>query len=333
MTATFTTHHCITGSMLRVFRHAGVDLSEDMLLGLGAGVGFFYWHMKGMPPMLLGRGNVHRPGTEGLEVDTSRRLGVGVERFVTSSSKKAHTALLAELEAGRPVMMQVDMGFLPYFDFPEEYHFGGHVIVVLGMEGEAFLVADRDEVIHRVGEAALREARGSKHKPFPPAHMWYRFDFSAAHPPSPEGLRAALAQNADAMLHGPIANLGVRGIEKAAGLVPKWPSKLSEEVLRRACLENFIFIDATGGTGGGMFRLMYGRFLREAAALLETPELETLAAQSTACGHAWDAIAEVFSAVSEGQRPPDALGELKPALLDLAAAERSLWEGLAALAE
>ena len=62
----YETHHCVTGSMLHIYRFYGHELSEEMLLGLGAGIGFLYWHQKGVPPMFAGRGNVHRPGVEGL---------------------------------------------------------------------------------------------------------------------------------------------------------------------------------------------------------------------------------------------------------------------------
>ena len=54
---TYKTHHCVTGSMLHVYHFNSHQLSEDMLLGLGAGVGFFYWHMKdqtwGHPEMVI----------------------------------------------------------------------------------------------------------------------------------------------------------------------------------------------------------------------------------------------------------------------------------------
>ena len=55
------THHCITGSMRHVFEFHDHPISEEMLLGLGAGVGFFYWHMKGQSPMYLGRANAALP--------------------------------------------------------------------------------------------------------------------------------------------------------------------------------------------------------------------------------------------------------------------------------
>lgn len=39
------THHCVTGSMLHVYQFHDCPISEELLLGIGAGVGFIYWHM------------------------------------------------------------------------------------------------------------------------------------------------------------------------------------------------------------------------------------------------------------------------------------------------
>ncbi|MEW6092990.1 MAG: BtrH N-terminal domain-containing protein, partial [Chloroflexota bacterium] len=79
------THHCVTGSIRNVYEFHGYPISEDLLLGLGAGVGFVYWHMKGTLPFYGGRANVGRPGEEGLEKTAGRRTGVRVESFQTGS--------------------------------------------------------------------------------------------------------------------------------------------------------------------------------------------------------------------------------------------------------
>ena len=67
-------------------------------------------------------------------------------------------------------MIHVDMGFLSYFDLPDGYHFGGHVIVVAGYDPETrqVLIADRDEELHPVSLEDLEKARGSTFKPFSP---------------------------------------------------------------------------------------------------------------------------------------------------------------------
>ena len=50
-----------------------------------------------------------------MEEIAGQRTGVEVKTYTTSSVRKAEQAMLAMLDAGQPVMLQVDMGFLPYF--------------------------------------------------------------------------------------------------------------------------------------------------------------------------------------------------------------------------
>ena len=325
-----TTHHCVTGSMRHIYVYNNHPTSEEMLLGLGAGVGFIYWHMKGQPPFLGGRANVGRPGEEGLERTAGRRTGVRVERFQTGNAKKAEQALLDMLGAGQPVMIQVDMGYLPYFHFPKEYHFGGHAVVVAGYDAATrqVLIADRDGELHPVSLADLARARGSKFKPFPPQHTWYTFDFSRKRQPQPDEIRQAIHQVTAGMLRPPIANLGVKGIAKAAERVLEWPQIMDEEQLRYTCFNAFIFIDATGGTGGGLFRYMYSRFLREAAALTGEGCLQESADEFQRVGDKWQAVAEMFKSTSQADQPAAALPEVSTRLRELADLEGRGWSRL-----
>jgi hypothetical protein len=325
------THHCVTGSMLHIYDFHRHPISEDMLLGLGAGLGFIYWHMKGMPPMFGGRGNVGRPGEEGLEVTAGRRTGVRVEKHYTGSAKKAEKVLLEMLEAGQPVMMNVDMGFLPYFtDLPDDFHFGGHVIAIGGYDAETrrALVADRDKPLHPVSLDDIAKARGSTFKPFPPRHMWFTFDFSRKRQPHPEEIRQAIREVSTTMLEGPISNIGVRGIRKAAKRTLKWPDTMNEEELRWACFNNFIFIDATGGTGGGIFRYMYGRFLEEGARITGDERLADVGSDMRSIGDLWQEVAMIFKRGSEIDNPVDVLAETTAPLMELADLEEVAWTRL-----
>ena len=225
----FTTHHCVTGSMRHVYAHHEHDLGEDLLLGIGSGVCFSYWHFKGQLPFMGGRGNTGRPSEEGMERTAGRRTGVAIEWHTTSSARKAERTLLEMLDAGQPVMIQCDMGFLPYFDFGDlDYHFGWHVVVVCGYDPAArqVLIADRDEALHLVPMEDLARARGSTFQPFPPKHKWYTFDFRQKRRPTAGEVRTAIAEQAQMMLEPPIRNIGVQGIRKAAQMIPKWPQKL-----------------------------------------------------------------------------------------------------------
>ena len=323
----FETHHCVTGSMRHIYEFHRCAISEDLLLGLGAGVGFVYWHMKGTTPFLGGRVNVGRPGEEGLEKTAGKRTGVRVERFQTESTRKAEKVVLELLSAGEPVMVQVDMGFLPYFHFSKKYHFGGHVVVVAGCDPEVqkVLVADRDGKLHPVSVKELTRARSSKFKPFPPRNTWYNFDFKDKRPPKPEELRQAIREVVTGMLRPPIANLGVKGIRTAAARVRLWPKLMDKEQLHYTCFNTFIFIDATGGTGGGLFRYMYARFLNEAEGILGDARLADISEQVRRIGDLWQNAAQVFKEAAAASDPSFLLHEAAALLLNIADHEQAAW--------
>ncbi len=318
------THHCVTGSMRHVYVYNDHPISEDMLLGIGAGVSFSYWHFKGAPPFMGGRG-MPKPSMEEI---AGQRTGVDLQPHTTTSARKARKALLDMLDAGRPVMVQCDMGFLPYFDFGgEEYHFGGHVVVVCGYDPEAdlALIADRDPELHSIPMADLEKARGSTHKPFPPGNRWYTFDFTHKRQPSATEVRQAIAEQAEPMLNPPIRNIGVKGIRKAAQMLPKWADTMHATELRVALFNAYIFISAIGGTGGGCFRYMFSRFLREAARITEDPRLEESAADFWRIGDQWEELGRWFLRTSEATDAASLLGESVASLSALADLEEVAW--------
>jgi hypothetical protein len=330
-----TTHHCVTGSMRHVYAYNDHDISEDMLLGIGRGVGFIYWHMKGTPPLIGGRANFERPSEEGLAKTTGRRTGVVVESYTTSSARKAERTLLEMLDAGQPVMIYCDMGFLPYFDFGDtEYHFGGHVVVVCGYDVETsqVLIADRDGV-YPVSMEDLEKARGSKYKPFPPKHKWYTFDFSNKRQPTADEVRQSIAEQVTGMLEPPIRNIGVKGIRKAAQRALKWPEQMDEDELRFTLFNTFIFIDATGGTGGGIFRYMFSRFLREAAEITGDMRLNQGADAFQHIGDRWQEVAVIFEQGWKADDPAAVLPETTAPLMEIADLEEAAWMRLRELVQ
>ena len=326
----FETDHCVTGSMRHIYAFHGHDLSEDLLLGLGEGVGFAYFRFRGQPPFLGGRA-MPKPSMEDI---AARRTGVRINAHKSSSDPAAEKALVAHLASGTPVMMQVDMGFLPYFDFGgHEYHFGGHVVVACGLDrasGEV-LIADREKDLHPVPLAALAPARGSRYRPFPPGRKWWDFDFGAFAPPSKQDILLAIRKQASFMLSPPIANLGVKGIRKAAGEVARWDALLAPEELRGALFNIWIFASAVGGTGGGLFRRMFSRFLAEAAERTGRKQLATSGAEFGSIAAAWDAVAVLSRQAADERTPPLAaacLPRLSSAIAAIADTEEKAWNAL-----
>ena len=320
------THHCVTGSMRHIYAFNSHDLGEELLLGLGEGVGFMYWHARGQAPFLGGRA-VSKPGMEQL---AGQRTGVTIAPHTTSNLARARQVLLEQLSLNQPVMLQVDMGFLPYFDFGgQEYHFGGHVIVACGYhpEKQLVLLADR-EGVYPVPLAQLELARSSIFKPFSPKNCWWTFDFAGYRPPAAIDLRAAIAAQASAMLEPPIRNFGVEGIRQAARRIPSWPSLMSPQELRLALFNLYIFISPVGGTGGGLFRYMFSRFLEQAARLTSDARLSTSAKAFSQIGDAWESLAAWAKQVSADPDLVERLGECTAPLLAIAGQEQTAWESL-----
>jgi len=321
------THHCVTGSMRHVYAYNDHPISEEILLGLGGGVGFIYWHQKGAPPFIGGRANARGE----FEPLAGARSGVKIEPHTTSSARKAEQTLLEMLGMSQPVMIHCDMGFLPYFDFGgHEYHFGGHVVVVCGYDAATgqTLIADRDAELHPVSMEVLEKARGSTYKPFPPKHLWYTFDFSGKRAPTADEVRAAIAEQAAGMLEPPISNFGVEGIRKAAKRALKWPSQMDKDALRFTLFNTYIFIDAEGGTGGGIFRYMFSRFLREAAGIIGEDRLNESADEFHRIGDRWQEVAGIFKRGWEAVAPSAVLAETTAPMMKIADMEETAWERL-----
>lgn len=326
------TRHCVTGSLKRLYDYHGYRISEDLLLGLGRGLGFVYFHIKDADPFYGGRANVASP-EEGLEKTAGRRTGVAVASHATSSARIAQAALCELLEAAEPALVYLDMGFLPYLELPPGSHFGGHAVVVAGYDPATsrVLVADRDGEPHPVDWDTLEAARGSQYKPFPPRHAWCTFDFAAARPPEPAEVRESISDACRQMLAPPIANFGVKGIRRAARETATWSQVMDADALRRTCSSVAMFIDHRGGTGGGIFRYMYGRFLTEAADLTGEPLLAGMGMELAAIGDSWEQVAAAFSAAAQADEPAYLLKAATEPMYAIADQEQGFWERLAAL--
>jgi uncharacterized protein DUF4872/butirosin biosynthesis protein H-like len=329
----YPTHHCVTGSLKHVYDFHGYPISEELLFGLGAGLGFVYFHFKGTDPFFGGRANNASPREEGLEKTAGRRTGVAVTSRSTSSTRVAQAELRKVLEAGEPALLYVDMGFLPYFDLPPDYHFGGHVVVAAGYDPPTgrVLIADRDRELHPVDWDVLEAARGSRFRPFPPRHTWYTFDFSTAREPRPDDVRAAVSQVCDGMLNPPIANIGVKGIRKAVHETLRWPDVLGTDALRRTCFNTALMIDARGGTGGGIFRYLYARFLGEAASITGDSRLDELGSELSTIGDRWEDVTATFAAAADLDNPAELLQQATTPMREIADREELFWRRLQTL--
>lgn len=283
--------HCQTTALRNILQYKGFDLSEEMLLGLGGGIGFIYWYMKNMPAPFVGG----RSGGKNEEFLTNmlQRIGGSGSLFQTSSVNKGHEQLKGMLRSGEPVYTYVDMAYLPYLALPGDAHFGAHTVVVYGIdEGEdTVYISDRGQGPVTVTVEDLKNARSSKYPPFPPQNKLLQIEYPQKLKDPKEGITDAIRECCYAMLNPPISNFGLKGMKKWAAIVPKWPRQFSGLNLYGCLMNVYIYIEI-GGSGGSAFRPMYATFLREASAIVDNPGLLEVADVYEESGKIWSSIAE-----------------------------------------
>lgn len=326
--------HCISSSLARIFHWAGVPLSEEMLLGLGAGMGFVYWRVKFGPTESVFVGG--RANLRNFYQDIAKRTGVVIREKQTSSPAKAEAELLRSLKERIPVMLGGDMGMLPWFEFPKEYHFGGHTFVACGYDGDdTVLCSDIDQkgsgakkgFLAAISLPQLRKARGSTFKPFPPKNLRLEFDFTHFRRPDTEDIVAAIREMIDAELNPPIKNFGVKGMRHAADELMKWPSQFGDLDLRMSLFNLYIFIEV-GGTGGGCFRPMFARFLRESAQIVGKPALRRCADDFDEIGRKFSEIGLLFKNAMKLHDLPHRIQIASKGLREVADLEEEACRGL-----
>lgn len=285
------TQHCETTALGVLLRHEGLDLSEPMLFGLGSGLSFVYWDGKNMGfPFLGGR-------VKPFELTRNLTAALGLDLHVreTTSPRKAWRNVAAPIDGGRPVGLQLDSYHLDYFT--TKVHFGGHVVAMYGYDDQdAYLVdtAPQGGAV-TTGLAGLARARAER-GPMTARHRSFTITASGGPVAPREHIVPAIKSCADAFLNPPIANLGHRGIERAAGLVPKWPRRSGnpQEDLPRAAV-----LMEKAGTGGALFRNLYRDFLAECVQLNDSRHLRTghnLYAEAAAL---WTQVAALVAAAGE----------------------------------
>lgn len=153
-------------------------------------------------------------------------------------------------------------------------------------ENKQFLISDRDnhdfpirtpfgniaEDFHYVSYQEMEQARSSIHRPFPAKNKYLLFDFSGYKQINKSVLYEAINETCSSMPNPPAKLLGVNGILKFSKEILKW-EKFSTGKLKISGTTNYFQISKDGGTGGGIFRKMYGDFLIEVAPILENENI------------------------------------------------------------
>ena len=292
--------HCASMALHNLAHHyLGQKWSEALCFGLASGLNFTYLREPGSPMFLLmGRGS-------DMEEHFTDAVGGHLETFRSDDDERAWDHLLQQLEADRLVVLEADMFHLPYMvqslELMEGVHFGGHKLFVTGYDAAAGTVVVQDyawkEAI-TLPVDQLRLARGSQDCPEPPRNGCFVFHFPEQPTPLEEAIPRALRTLVQQMRHPFMQWNGLPAIERFGRQVARWSRVMKPEELElNVRLAGFMFERA--GTGGGNFRNLYQRFLRQAAEVMDAPELAETASLYRRLAIAWRQVAALLDEAAE----------------------------------
>ena len=300
--------HCITSALKQIFAYYRIDISEAMLLGLGSGLSFMYLNGKDSP-MVSGRTKVFE-----LEEKLAQRLNVELVCKKPKNYEVAEAKAHQLLDEDKPLLIYVDMPYLSYLQMNEDSHFGGHAIALFGYDDETkeYYISDRDSKAqpirtpqgsvgkdyHTISYEEMKLARNSSHRPFPAKNKYLEFDLSTYTFPSDEVAKEAILEVCDQMLRPATKMLGITGVEKFSKEILKW-KKFTPEKLEHSAVTNYFQISHDGGTGGGIFRKLYGEFLLEINEQMKIKELDRIGNGYLELSVLWDDIADELWKLSQ----------------------------------
>ena len=309
-------NHCGSTALRNLLAFHGVELSEEMAFGLGAGPCFYYVTLEDGSPTRFTNGRTARLEERFLEL-TAPPLRLETFEDRESSWSAARDAI----DEGRPALVLTDLFYLEHYG--RSAHFPGHAVVLAGYDDELAYLSDTDfEELQATSLESLADARHER-------HPVYALAGDMIHLPDGERLsdprwaaRAAIEAAARRMIESPLGEFeGLAALRRLAEEIGSWPGDAPD--WQWCARFNYQVIERRG-TGGGNFRLMYARFLEEAG-LADESELAAGAAR------AWTALADELQRASEDEVPdPDAWRRIATAAGRVLEVEERLWSALSA---
>jgi hypothetical protein len=309
-------HHCGSTALRNLLGFHGVEVSEEMAFGLGAGACFYYVVLDQHSPSRFTNGRTSR-----LEENFLGLTGAPLRLRADADPEASWRMARESVDGGRPVLLLTDLYYLDHYG--RSAHFPGHAVVLAGYDEELAWLSDTAfEDLQTTSLESLREARHSQQPIFPleghaidlPEGAKVSREELVAHAP------AAIERAARQMLEPPLGEFeGLPALRRFASEVGDWPDAAEDW---QWCARFLYQVIERRGTGGGNFRKMYARFLEEA-----DYEESALAGEAS---EAWTTVALAARTASEPDEPdPEHWKALAAEAATVLDAEERLWSALA----
>jgi hypothetical protein len=302
--------HPETATLANVLANQGVvsgltgrPVTEAAILAIGGGVGAGYilWEFKSRvsPILTLGfRSQWQYPSR--WTAKTIERLGIEPDVHETGGAASARRELDARLDAGSPVIAQVDLQTIGTWGLPAELSgYAWHTLVIAGRGSDgSYLVDDRGRAPFRIAPDVMAAARArigsSRHRivTLPTTQGPIPADLLRA------AMRAGLEDQVD-HLRSTSESFSLPAWHKWSRMMTDernakaWPRVFADgRGLFGALLAIVEAVDANASPWGGHLRDLYASALDEVAVALDRPALTDAAQAWRRAADAWDELAD-----------------------------------------
>jgi butirosin biosynthesis protein H-like/uncharacterized protein DUF4872 len=306
-----TGEHCgSTATRNLLYHYCGLELSESVIFGLGAGIESMFIKIDALDPAISIFGR-----SISMEADALGALGIDYREQPEFDNQKAWEDVRKEVIAGRPTMLTGDIFFLDYRNY--KVRFPAHRFVLVGFDDEQEIayVADRvDPEPQACSFKALTESRNPA-TGITTFNLWGKFyDTTPANSFEQAAVRGLLTctarmtgndtSQADLLKsvtgNGAVIITGIDGLSEFAKDLTSWHKRedaASLALYNAQCIEKF-------GTGGGNFRNLYTGFLKWASEKVPDIVNTSHTELSDASAHSWTHLAALLQTASGNPEAP-----------------------------
>lgn len=314
--------NCGTNATRVALRYMGYDLSEEMVFGLGSGLGFIYQYFVEEESYFVSGKN------ESLENNVCSLLGGQCISGFWDDNEAAWNSLKNFIDNDIPVIVDTSIQELPYFkEYMESLFnigFGLHNVLVAGYDEKDKTILLLDHRWTRPKIISIHDfekARSTKNTTIAP-----RNGFKVLLPAQPcldsldRDIESAIQLNINRIRYPYAFKMGLKGIKMFQKDVIKFYSNLEENkkhiVVFGSLLEKL-------GTGGGNYRRMYGNFLKEAGKKTGNQKLIGIGTEYIRIANVWKKLSNIFLRANEND-----LSEIETILDELVMKENMLIDQL-----
>lgn len=294
--------HCESSALFNALSYQGYLFTEAEIIGIGGAMGFMY--EKGDFPFLGGR-------SLSLKEDFFFSARIDWHQGENSSPEKAWSEVVDVLKKGNPVILHVDMRFLPYLwggkYGPRHSSFGWHIITLFGIDfakGEAYVTDTANKGLQTIKLKDLDKARSSKTDFLPPDYQWYWVEKAPANDSldwktMTEDALARLTRNYEAEISSgtiPETLGGLSGLKQFPKEIESIESYVKPYLLQPVFTNLYGWIEEYG-TGGASFRIFTRDFFQSAFKKTNDPRLPEVISLLNESIFAWHKMSSEFKTI------------------------------------